>query len=166
MYRRDEHGSNRREPLLWSHVVCAGKWVSNALWSRRNPWTAGYTQPIFRQNELFAVVPPIPPPLFLRLMRACYAVGYVGREGQLAEGWKWNYKRIPRRCIEKRKFWIFFETNWDDLIHRWTDFCTRHYALSYVSCMMIDCVIFFFFFNETTKHDESYIKILIVKSIS
>lgn len=74
---------------------------------------------------------------------------------------KWNYKRIPRRCIEKRKFWIFFETNWNDLIHWTKGYLYQTLRSSFVRfeyVRWIDNYAIENFFHETIKHNESYMK--------
>lgn len=91
MYRRDEHGSNPRRESSGATLFALENEFPMPFGRAEIHGPAGYTQPIFRQNELFAVVPlhsssSSPSLSFLRLMRACYAVGYVGREEQLAEG--------------------------------------------------------------------------------
>lgn len=97
MYRQcigDEHGSNPRRESSGATLFALENEFPMPFGRAEIHGPAGYTQPIFRQNELFAVVPLHSSSLllllfslsFLRLMRACYAVGYVGREEQLAEG--------------------------------------------------------------------------------
>lgn len=120
--------------ILWSHVVCAGKWVSNALWSRRNPWTGGLYAAYIPAKRAFCSRSPISPPsssplLFLRLMRACYAVGYVGREEQLAEGWNGITRGFRVDASKNENSESFSKQTGTIWFIDWKDICIRRYVL-------------------------------------